>query len=468
MAMSWEQRRELVRTALRVKYAEADWLYIEAMFDAEVVFEMRPKATPIAPEPPCEYWRTTWSLDEATSVVTLGDAPERVREEKSYVSFAHRDQHDAVDFRFADTQRYPTEEKDGLWAMRGVPVFKLGTSRGGFNYTSAWGDSLVSNMAAEKASTGYLPTVIKGHTADGVEPKAEAFLDNIRRDGLSIVADFVDMPSGLFGEIQAGNWPYRSVEIMPAAAMMQSVALLGGSMPFHRDKPLAFGTGAGARMVMWTPGGDGVEIAPKEDRMSVAAGAGGGAPKDGAGVAGPDQIARMSELERTNTEQKEQLARMAEQLRKSEVEKFGAKLRGLGFTPAVIESPVLMAEIDRFSRSTEVVKFGAEDAAGLDRLGKIVELFAEQGRKSALFVPATGSVVEVGATSAPPAGAEKFAMTDAEVKKFGPNADPESVKVYRFVERIAAAKKISFEDAHRMAISGGITEAELKTLEGAK
>jgi len=85
-AMSYNERQQAVRAALKAKHGAA-YVYVVAMYDNEAVYRAEMPTPPgipgqEMPTPPANYYRAPWAIDDA-GVVTIGDAVE-VRKVETY------------------------------------------------------------------------------------------------------------------------------------------------------------------------------------------------------------------------------------------------------------------------------------------------------------------------------------------------------------------------------------------------
>lgn len=134
-------------------------------------------------------------------------------------------------------------------AIRNVPIFRTHSDRQ-YQCDAEWLDRCCADFHAQKAASltalyaggnpdraAILPTLTIGHTSSGIETPASGFIDNLRRQGEFLYADFVDVPRGTYQEIKANKYPHRSVEVFPSKHRLANVALLGGNYP-HLALPL--------------------------------------------------------------------------------------------------------------------------------------------------------------------------------------------------------------------------------------
>lgn len=130
---------------------------------------------------------------------------------------------------------------EGAVNIRNVPVFQEHTDRG-YNCDQTWMERCVADFVAQKAESAsfageqyaMLPPLTIGHTPenkDAPEPPVIGFVDNLRRMGKYLLADFVGIARENWAKIKAGMFPYRSSEIVPSLHRLTNVSLLGGRYP---------------------------------------------------------------------------------------------------------------------------------------------------------------------------------------------------------------------------------------------
>ena len=346
------------------------------------------------------------------------------------------------------------ESKDHTYRIEGVPIFRLGETRG-FTYDEGWFERAKRNFEADKAQ-GALPPIIVGHNEEGQpERPAKGHIDNLRRMAEIVIADFVKVQRDLFRELRRGNWPQRSVEVWPEGAKFSALALLGGSMPQFKFAPVAHFKGQSVARFAFQPaaerGDDKERIMPND---SPKAGPGTPAPKDGGqdkdlAVRFAESEAEKERLKAVHAADQKRLAALEEEGRQTRIARFKEGLRSKGFSAAVIDSAVLGAYVERASNDTEVIVFSEKDKpAGLPALGALVDLFAELAAKGTLFVK-TGEMAGASATGEHPddaAGKQEPPQTEAEVRKYGYQS-PEDVHTIRFLEKYAVDNKVTFSEA---------------------
>lgn len=141
-----------------------------------------------------------------------------------------------------NTQLFRLEENGDRITVRNVPIFGTHTDRG-YQCDEKFLDRVVADFYAQKAESirraggdeayAMLPPVTVGHTPDDPnvpEPPRVGFMDNVRRGGDQLYADFVDIPKNKWEEIKHA-YPYRSCEIIPKRHRLTNVSLLGGRYP---------------------------------------------------------------------------------------------------------------------------------------------------------------------------------------------------------------------------------------------
>lgn len=130
-----------------------------------------------------------------------------------------------------------TKNEDGTFNIHEVPIFELGEHRGQ-SYDQSWMTEALSNFTSLKADKKFLPRVIVGHTNDKEEKPAVGFLDNLKLQGKTVMADLVNLAQKTFDEIRTKAWPSRSVEVNPLKKKFTALALLGGSEPYFQFEPI--------------------------------------------------------------------------------------------------------------------------------------------------------------------------------------------------------------------------------------
>ena len=433
MAMSWWQRQKAVEEAVAPLFPNAEYVYVDEMYDDAAVICAWPKPSALEENPTSEYYRVPYTMTEE-GAVTVG-TPEKVRRETVYVTFA-------------DGAKYRSEvHEDGTVTVFDVPVFKA-CVEAGFSFDEGWIDRAIAWFRELRDRRGWLPKIVVGHQTGGERP-ASGFMDNLKRVGDGIVADFVRMPAALFAEFKAGMWPDRSIEAYPAKAQINAVALLGSTPPYHKDLGQVRGfSGGEGRWIPW--GGRPAEPAGAKE---VIVGDKDTKPQETPAATGESE-AKFAEVESRLKAAEEANARLLEENRQNRVRIFADGLRGL-LAPAVIESPEMVGLIEQASRGNiGSVAFAEADGktvevGGLDLVGRLVARFADQAKKNALLAPPVGEMATV-TTRHPGAGPESASdLTAEEIAKFGEHPDMESVRLYRAANALVADEKISFAEATR-------------------
>src|SRR5690606_12102174 len=95
-------------------------------------------------------------------------------------------------------------------------------------------------IAKREEQDGYLPPLHFRHHYDPDVKRAGEFrltrMERMRLNGADRWALFADLivDAAAYAEIQAGRWPYRSVELTPQLDRIRGLALLDHEAPFHR------------------------------------------------------------------------------------------------------------------------------------------------------------------------------------------------------------------------------------------
>jgi hypothetical protein len=155
-----------------------------------------------------------------------------------------------------------TENKDGTVNVMNVPVFKAHHDRR-YVCDEAWLDRCVADFIHQKIESieaadgnmkyAMLPSVTIGHTPenpDAPEPPRVAFVDNLRRVGKVLYADFIGIARHAWEQIKRGDFPYRSAEVIPSKHRLTNVSLLGGRYP-HFSLPVMRFKQKGAEVVRY-------------------------------------------------------------------------------------------------------------------------------------------------------------------------------------------------------------------------
>lgn len=150
-----------------------------------------------------------------------------------------------------------TKNEDGTVTVHDVPVFAEAVDARGKKVVVYDQRKLASLLAIAKREEqdGYLPPLHFRHHYDPDVKRAGAFritrMERMRLNGADRWALFADLivDAAAYAEIQAGRWPYRSVELTPQLDRIRGLALLDHEAPFHRFELLrvreAFAEGRG-------------------------------------------------------------------------------------------------------------------------------------------------------------------------------------------------------------------------------
>ena len=161
---------------------------------------------------------------------------------------------------------FEVEEVEGGQLIKDVPIFKLctRTDPAGIEHDmgEAWAGEVIEEFEAD-AEQGHKPTMFVGHTTPGgPELPAVGRIESLALKAKELVSDLLVTSSETFDQIKEGNWPSRSVEVIPhiedaagnvvRKGKLQGVALLGGTPPFHKMAPLevAFAEGEDAGIIV--------------------------------------------------------------------------------------------------------------------------------------------------------------------------------------------------------------------------
>jgi len=490
MKISYDELRTRLRSAAGALFANADEAYIEEVYDDYCITGVYPKPNALSSYPAPGHWKLVYAVDEEDNVTISGD-PEQVERVTGWVAFAHRTP--GVEMGFADYGSYTWETVGDTYAIRNLPVFKLGLHQG-FPFDADWADLTISQHEKFEDEDGYVPTLIKGHNKmsdddedeRGDEKPSFGLWRNLRHDGEVIYTDLEGIDAPTFQEIQAGRWPYRSVEVRPEDHRFTALALLGGTPPYHKFPPLAFTPREGAMWFSLDPGS--MEVIEMRG-VHFNEGGGGGAKSTEdparAGGEGTSQTYTQEDLDaavasaRGEVEQQfseerqageQRLGRLEEQNRAGRVEKFTRRLTDLGFAPGVVVAPEVTTFAEHFSRSQDTLTFAeGNEAAGIDAFDKLVTFFADTAKEGGLLAPELGMQANVDGGQHPDDAAAAAGSTPTptaeEAKLFGEKVDPDTLLEYRFTKRVAVAKDISFEDASSLVRIGAIGVEDMKALE---
>jgi hypothetical protein len=120
-----------------------------------------------------------------------------------------------------------------------VPIFKVGVHNGR-HYKDKDIDEMIENFNRLKEENPDFQLPIKVGHEDGEEKKAVGWMENLRRKGQFIVADFVELTDSIFEDIKNKGLKNRSIEIIPdfvdsmgkkLGKFISAIALLGTSLP---------------------------------------------------------------------------------------------------------------------------------------------------------------------------------------------------------------------------------------------
>jgi hypothetical protein len=147
--------------------------------------------------------------------------------------------------------------------IRNVPVFEKHDDRD-YNCDEEWLDRCVADFHSQRALSleahpdakyAMLPSITIGHTPedpDAEEPPAVGFIDNLRRVGRYLFADFVGVARGVFDKLKENKYPYRSAEVIPRKFRLANVSLLGGRYPHFALPVMRFNSSDGFERVRYT------------------------------------------------------------------------------------------------------------------------------------------------------------------------------------------------------------------------
>ena len=126
--------------------------------------------------------------------------------------------------------------------INGVHIFKTGTWNG-----KKYSTRDLDDMVKAAKEMGYKPPVTLGHDA-GADAPAYGFVDNVRREGDVLLADFTDVPDDLVAQIKDRRYDQVSSEIFfdlkrdgkTFRRALRAVAVIGAHPPGVSDlKPLS-------------------------------------------------------------------------------------------------------------------------------------------------------------------------------------------------------------------------------------
>lgn len=175
------------------------------------------------------------------------------------------------------------ENGDGTVDVLNVPVFKVHHDRK-YVCDEAWLDRCVADFLHQKidsieaangnAKYAMLPSVTIGHTpesADAPEPPRVGFVDNLRRIGKVLYADFVNISKHAWEQIKRGDFPYRSAEVIPSKHRLTNVSLLGGRYPHFSLPVMRFKmNGAEIARYVYTETEDSTDMDPQTLAQQIA------------------------------------------------------------------------------------------------------------------------------------------------------------------------------------------------------
>lgn len=135
-----------------------------------------------------------------------------------------------------------TKNEDGTVTVHDVPVFAEAVDARGKKVAIYDRKKLAAFLAIAKREEqdGYLPPLHFRHHYDPDVKRAGEFrltrMERMRLNGADRWALFADLivDAAAYAEIQAGRWPYRSVELTPQLDRIRGLALLDHEAPFHR------------------------------------------------------------------------------------------------------------------------------------------------------------------------------------------------------------------------------------------
>ena len=131
-----------------------------------------------------------------------------------------------------------TENENGSYNILKVPIFAT-IKRDDREYDEEWLEASVANFNVDKSKNGYLPPVVIGHNeGTGEEKESVGLVDNLLRKGKQLYADLTQIAKETFEKIKAGAFPSRSAETWHKGKQLTALALLGGSTPAHKFKPI--------------------------------------------------------------------------------------------------------------------------------------------------------------------------------------------------------------------------------------
>jgi transcriptional regulator with XRE-family HTH domain len=122
---------------------------------------------------------------------------------------------------------------DGTIDVLGVEIFELGQHKG-FDYDETWAQKTLDTHQQLAYKNGYLPSIIIGHNNGDEEKPAKGRMANFALDGSYITCDYNRVPPEMYESLKKGEYPHRSVEVIPGEHRFTALALLGGTSPHHK------------------------------------------------------------------------------------------------------------------------------------------------------------------------------------------------------------------------------------------
>lgn len=125
---------------------------------------------------------------------------------------------------------------DGTVTIKNLPFFQLGFHKN-FPFDQDWADQAISLFKAKKEKEGFIPPVFKGHkTSESDAKPVMGFINDMSRQGDLLFAEITKVPKDV-----AREYPYRSVEVVPAKQEITGLALLGADeIPYFKFAPVQF------------------------------------------------------------------------------------------------------------------------------------------------------------------------------------------------------------------------------------
>ncbi len=169
-----------------------------------------------------------------------------------------------------------TVNPDGTVNIHDVPVFKAHVDRR-YKCDEKWLDRCVADFLGQKVDSmkladgderyAMLPPMTLGHTPvdpNAPEPPAHGFVDNLRRVGKVLYADFVNVSKEAWGQIKNNAFPYRSAEVIPSRHRLTNVSLLGGRYPHFALPVMRFRNGAQVLRYTYTEEPKDMALSPED------------------------------------------------------------------------------------------------------------------------------------------------------------------------------------------------------------